>query len=1009
MKGVITMIKQNSIKWIIVILLSTFAILFTIYFLISSGNAAVSDPWDLSNFVTKVSFFDSQGEITNNRSFLLGETICVQIKFEESSNKQLEYCVDGEERYIQYQLPFGVIAEDTTIPIALYREADNKIGQYIIQTINDISYVRVTYDEIDREGNPISDGETYLTKYEDIGIILEFQIHFTENKKNQTIKFGANVIEMIDVTSNNSDNTNGSNISNDADRIHLDTSNWGWDGKVLKTVNDVPIAEFFQGFFETDIVDQLYFNVYKSNDGKTKGEVVAVGLQLNAKGELVLPPNCQSQGWYVIEEMSSEGLQDALNRFKNKQEAEYDYRLADPQLVFYVSNHGIANGIKQDFTEGRYTIEPNQGSSAASRQQVKVTFPCGCSFEGSKPPSIFPDGTRDKGGQNLCTEVFTTTLKQDQSIYFSLCADMGAHFVYGDYLFDFQNHNFTDDEIYFLIASFDYINNQFGENRLDPIAPNTYTSGTTNDYFLPRSTAQILLWNVIFRANKSAGFGDYWIHPSTCKMSDGSNETTWYQILQKNGGTYEKTMEAIHNQGIETSGFTVEGTERYGSGNYTGVYSIGMQNEIIRDLLDHPQYYVDYYHTQVRSPEESYVTGVLYIKGDGSRDAIDQQRQLVVQFGRGVTFNNRLVQEPILLPHQIHLQGKKMVEGYPASPEGFQFRLERVWYMPWENGYQEDKPFAPEVNFEGLKLGSSVVSNTSITVTSDTSGLIDFGIMNFQSWNPSGFDFMITEVGITNDGWEYDTHTYWVHISGADPSDLSYTPQIQGVYRSTGETIEKSGVKNGVVDVNIYNNQPFVFTNTYVPTEAEINIPLSKEIIGDRAQAIEPEEGFEVRVYQVGGIGTYPEKDENEDIIIAPLVASVSIYNGETSLFNIGKSPGTYYYYFQETDGNILGYDYDTSSYWVEVEVTDPGTGRCEASIKEIMKAQNKNPEVYNYDDNRGLLFQNKFTLYSNIFPSVGGIGTHIIYLTAGFVLLIILGIYRTLMYYEHKTKRSDL
>ena len=110
-----------------------------------------------------------------------------------------------------------------------------------------------------------------------------------------------------------------------------------------------------------------------------------------------------------------------------------------------------------------------------------------------------------------------------------------------------------------------------------------------NDTFGPIETnkeskaiAQIVIWNKILEVDGNAGFADDWFEDRKIVKIEG------------NGAWYDK-------------------------------YAV-----LVDDILANSDYYNSIYDNK---SGETYISGLIFIEGDGSHNLIDQQRQIVVLFG----------------------------------------------------------------------------------------------------------------------------------------------------------------------------------------------------------------------------------------------------------------------------------------------------------------------------------------------------------------------------------------
>ena len=421
--------------------------------------------------------------------------------------------------------------------------------------------------------------------------------------------------------------------------------------EITKTVEGKPILEWLaeNGFTPgeiADILDSMTFSVYtvpEEGEPVHPDNLVLSGLKLNDKGKIVFAPGDLAPGLYaIVEELSGKAAQ--------------VFKQAEP--VYYDVGVGVIGGtISKANAEGKYSIQWTGGG----QRDVELRFSDGCVIAGTKP---------DGSGQQFCTEIFHTRFP-DGSLHYSFCADLGAHQVWGDYVFDMDRAGFSNQEALALIAVLDYINDNIpgGLNSADG-----------------RALAQIILWNAILRVHGDAGFAESWPHSGPAHSADAV--------------------------AVKVSGHGAWYTQGY--------------SDIVEALILSPETYIRIYHDKLASrPENEYVTGLVYVKGDGvGYEAINQQRQFCVLFGKGTVFENR--------PRQ----GLKLTKDVEESP--------------WDQGEE----FAFTVKFTGPGLSDITVNDKSAGgdrfVTADGgatwTGRLTYGKQSVTFENiPKGTRYEITE------------------------------------------------------------------------------------------------------------------------------------------------------------------------------------------------------------------------------------------------------------------------
>ena len=109
-----------------------------------------------------------------------------------------------------------------------------------------------------------------------------------------------------------------------------------------------------------------------------------------------------------------------------------------------------------------------------------------------------------------------------------------------------------------------------------------------------------------------------------------------------------------------------------------------------------------------------------------------------------------------------------------------------------------------------------------------------------------------------------------------------------------------------------------------------------------------------------------------------------------------------------------VGVSYDTTEYWVRVNVQENTDGVLEASIVRVAIRMNSIDRysaiplniIGEYiETEKTIEFVNKYT--SSVFPSVGATGTQLLYMLSGAALVTVLTIYYTTSYLNKRRERS--
>ena len=367
-----------------------------------------------------------------------------------------------------------------------------------------------------------------------------------------------------------------------------------------KTVEGVPIKSALSGevfdLVQTGMNFELY-EVASANSG-LEGLSPIDNVGLNANGEIIF--TFTKSGWYAIKEVLAG-------------DAAITFAEVDP-LYIYIGPSGIMSSLGENNVNGDYSVSWQPGFTKG----LQLIY----EYEGTEHviSGVKPDGS----GQLFSTERFTTQMP-DGTIIDSYCADLGAHNIWGNYLFDSTNHSFSDGEMYYIIAAFDYINDLYRDGSGQPNGLSRVEG---------KILAQVVLWNLILKVDKNAGFAESWI-PDGARVLRIEGTSDWYE---------------------DWSVVTHEGSKTF--------------KQIAEDIINNVSKYVGIYTDKVADPDlaDRYVTGAIFIKGDlVGYSEIDQQRQLLVLFGNSVEFDNRPVYDVALCKWVSKVNGTP-VNATPAVP-----------------------------------------------------------------------------------------------------------------------------------------------------------------------------------------------------------------------------------------------------------------------------------------------------------------------------------------------------
>ena len=663
-----------------------------------------------------------------------------------------------------------------------------------------------------------------------------------------------------------------------------------------KTIDGIPIRQWFEGNLSSDhyqnALEYMLFDVYYL--GATDPDQEGLGFDANKifedliseganptfenikldNGKIVFEPGLA--GWYAI-------MENPLSEISGV------FAKSSPLFV-YVSRTGISSSIYQEDSSKKmfvYSIPYEVGMMNAKVQneygkyfkepggqqrQLQVIYNDGCVEIGPNKP--------DGSGQQLCTEGFITVIGADGTFkgntwggepFYSMCADLGAHFVSGSYTFDDLNHYFLDSDIEFLVSVFDYINRMNG----------------TGDFLMTadgRALAQIILWNKVIERDHNEGFTDSWRHPEGCEHGGVGGIV---KVLGQ-GSWFTEGYAAF----IECALGHKEGLE--GECSFCG----GNRNV--------QEFYIQQYIANKNTGDQLYVSNVLFVVGTGDEEKVNQQRQLVVFFDHGVTFENHYVYNGGI---DIPLRKEVLSNAPTLNPREFEFTIAQVEGL--EGTKKDTKVTGGNLISQKVSLeGSTKVTDFTIHIPDLKPDLDkDFKAMDKQ------YFFKITENQSEDGigGWQYEKNTYWVEVyarevkdeSGARSVVCEITKKISSAEEEVGERI--------------------TFTNRYDLTFASLVIPGRKLVAGLDPESDHPTiagKEFTFKMVQVEGLNKLTLSEEQ----LAVVKLGPSNYkNGEFEfeITGLEEKNSPYYFMIAEdlTDDGKEGWTYSKAIYWVQVDV----------------------------------------------------------------------------------------
>jgi len=255
----------------------------------------------------------------------------------------------------------------------------------------------------------------------------------------------------------------------------------------------------------------------------------------------------------------------------------------------------------------------------------------------------------------------------------------------------------------------------------------------------------------------------------------------------------------------------------------------------------------------------------------------------------GYTFENRYEGEPTTATFEVGKLVEQPYDGYVLNDGDFTFSL----FEATENGGTYTK-------------GAAVAGYQNIGNIADK---VTFSNVGFDT--PGTFYYIITEDNGGKDYITYDTEQIVVKVVVTDDGDGTLDAAVSYIDGDNSNTVG-------------FENQYKIINNTSVSFSA------NKELTGRDLQAGE----FTFNIYKGAVNGNIIEK------VGSPIEHMQNPANGVLNFDSINlTTAGTHYFVIEEARGTKGGITYDTTQYWVTVEVKDNGQGSLVITSETYQKA----------------------------------------------------------------------
>lgn len=233
----------------------------------------------------------------------------------------------------------------------------------------------------------------------------------------------------------------------------------------------------------------------------------------------------------------------------------------------------------------------------------------------------------------------------------------------------------------------------------------------------------------------------------------------------------------------------------------------------------------------------------------------------------------------------IQLSAEKTVVGHSLEANQFAFDL-------YENN---------TLLQENVKNGAG-----ALTGTNTYTGNVNFDVIKYTQADVGTKTYRIVEKSTNLPGYTYDPTEYTVVVKIEDNDNGTLTSSIQSIVKSVGGTnTTESKIE---------------FINTYKTSDTDVELVATKTLTG--REMVDGQ--FSFKLTQVDATGSFIKE-------IGQVTNKDGLVNFPKLTFKQSDVGNSYYYQISEVDGGLSYYTYDSSVYFVKIDIVDNNDGTLSA------------------------------------------------------------------------------